>query len=108
MAEGKDEADQDEKESTKNTRSHDDQSGSLASQTSRPGPVRDSAGGEDTTLSDDNGEDEDEDEDEGEEDRPHLKYLRMTARLNAVYRNADVTSTVTISGDKMVRLKTRL
>lgn len=95
MAEGQDETDQEDKDSNEKPRDNIERDNTILS--------------DDKSANEDNDEveDEDEDEDEDEEDRPHLKYLRMTAKLNAVYRNADVISTVTISGDMMVRFNIR-
>lgn len=59
---------------------------------------------------DDEQEDEDEDDEEDEEDadeEPRLKYTRLTQHLNAVYRNADATSSFLVSGDKQVYRPTR-
>jgi vacuolar protein sorting-associated protein 41 len=50
-----------------------------------------------------NVERDDEDEDgEEEEDEPKLKYSRLTTSLGGVYRSGDSTSSVVLSGDKMV------
>ena len=115
MAEGQDETEQDEKDTTYRLKTRNNHSESPTSQRMRreqaSGSIKhgnlvannDSKNDEDEAKY--NGEEENEEEDV--EDEPHLKYTRVTGRLGVVYRNADATSAVSISGDKMVRFRAR-
>lgn len=121
MAEEQDETDQDEKDSAYKPQHSKTRSSSPTDQRMRHEQAGanikhgNSVANNESHVNQDeaefNGKEEDEEEDtedeDDEDDEPHMKYMRVTARLSAVYRNADATSAVTISGDKMVCFRAR-